>query len=102
MKIRTQFKITLILFSIVLVTISASVIITNQLVEKAGTQRKIADSIARGANELSYLANDFVIYQEDQQLSRWNSRYASFSEDIDNLDSGNPEQQMLTNNLKMN
>ena len=74
MKIRTQFIITMILFGIILVIIAVSAIITDQYREKANEQEKIASSIAQGAGELSYLANDYLIYREIQQLKRWQSK----------------------------
>ena len=100
MKIRTQFYITLLLFGIVLAAISASAIITNQQVEKANEQEIIAHSIAQGASELSYLAANYVVYREDTQLERWQSRYASFSVDVAGLQSDEPEQQELINNIR--
>ncbi len=95
MKIRTQFIVTMLLFGIVLVVISVSAIITNRQVESVYKQERIAFSIAQGASELSYLANDYMIYQENQQLDRWNARFTSFSNDVARLQSSNPEQQAL-------
>ena len=76
MRIRTQFIITMLLFGIILVVMAASAIITNRQIEKASQQEEIASSIAQGASELSYLANDYLIYRESQQLKRWQSRFA--------------------------
>ncbi|MFH0768236.1 MAG: ATP-binding protein [Chloroflexota bacterium] len=36
-----------------------------------------------------------MIYQENQQLDRWNARFTSFSNDVARLQSSNPEQQAL-------
>src|SRR5512133_3278375 len=98
MRIRTQFVTTMLLFGVVLVVVSASAIITNQQVGEATEQEKIANSIAQGASELSYLSNDYLIYRESQQLSRWQSRFASFSADVAALRVANPEQQVLVRN----
>jgi len=102
MKIKTQFIITMVLFGIILVVIAASVIITKQKTEIASEQEKIASSIAQGANELSYLANDYLIYREDQQLKRWQTRFASFSGQVAKLNVNRPEQQALVRNIKAN
>ena len=67
MKIRTQFIATMVVFAIVLAAISASALVTSDRVNRAHEQGATADRIAQGASELSYLANDYVIYREDQQ-----------------------------------
>ncbi len=102
MKIRTQFYITIILFSVVLVAIVGSVIFTSQLVEKISRQAEISGDIAQGAGDLNYLASDYLIYRESQQLSRWQSRFITFSEDVDSLKTDVPEQQALITNIQAN
>ena len=102
MRIRTQFVITMLLFGIILVVIAVSAIITRQKIEKTSEQEKIASSIAQGAGELSYLSNDYLIYRESQQLSRWQSRFASFSSQVARLSVDKPEQQVLVRNIKAN
>ena len=102
MRIRTQFIITMLLFGMMLAIVAASAIITNQQTEKASEQEKIASSIAQGASELSYLANDYLIYRESQQLKRWQSRFASFSSQVASLHVDKPEQQVLVRNIHAN
>ncbi len=102
MRIRTQFIMTMLLYGVVLLAISASAINTNARVDRATEQEKIAESIAQGASELSYLANDYVIYRESQQLGRWQSRFASFASDVAKLQTDTPEQQALDRNLQAN
>jgi len=92
----------MILFGIILVIIAVSAIITDQYREKANEQEKIASSIAQGAGELSYLANDYLIYREIQQLKRWQSRVASFSNQVARLNVDKPEQQVLVRNIQAN
>jgi PAS domain S-box-containing protein len=92
----------MLLFAIILAVIAASAIITHQKVEKANEQEKIASSIAQGASELSYLSNDYLIYRESQQLSRWQSRFASFSSEVARLRAEKPEQQALIRNIQAN
>jgi len=102
MKIRAQFIITMLLFGIVLAVIAVSAIITNQQTEKVSEQEKIASSIAQGASELSYLANDYLIYRESHQFSRWQSRFSSFSNQVASLNVDKPEQQVLVRNIQAN
>ena len=102
MKIRTQFIITMFLFAVILIVIAASAIVTHRQVEKANEQEKIASSIAQEASELSYLSNDYLIYREDQQLSRWQLRFAFFSSEVARLRAEKPEQQALIRNIQAN
>ncbi len=102
MKIRTQFIITMLLFGIILVVLVASAIITHQKLEKTSKQEYLAANIAQGASELSYLSNDYLIYRESQQLSRWQSRFASFSNQVARLSVDKPEQQVLVRNIQAN
>ena len=100
MRIKTQFTITLLLFTVMLAIIAGATIIVNQKAEKASEQEKIAGSIAQGATELNYLSDDYLIYMESQQLSRWQARFASFSSDIASLDVDKPEQQALARSIR--
>jgi PAS domain S-box-containing protein len=102
MRLRTQFLITILLFGIILVVIAASAIITNQQIEKVSEQEDFSSSIAQGANELSYLTNDYLIYRESQQLKRWQSRFASFSSQVASLHAERPDQQALVTNIRAN
>lgn len=102
MRLRTQFIITMLLFGITLAVIAASAIITNRQVEKTGRQERIAAHIAQGASELSYLANDYLIYRESQQLMRWQTRFASFSAEVAALRVDRPEQRALVADIKAN
>ncbi len=43
-----------------------------------------------------------MIYRESQQLERWQTRFASFSNDVARLEAGNPEQQALVRNIQAN
>ena len=89
----------MLLFGILLVTIAISAIITDGLATNAGEQENAAHGIALGAEELGYLANDYVIYHENQQLNRWQTRFASFSQSVAGLQANTPEEQALVNNI---
>ncbi len=102
MRLSTQFKITLFVFSLLLIIIAASVAFTFQEVDKTRTQENLANSVVQGASDLTYLSNDYVIYQGDQQLSQWQTRYASFSQDVSNLNVDTQEQQALVSDIIAN
>ena len=102
MKIKTQFITAMLLSAIVLVVISASAIVTNRQADRAGEQDRIAHDVAQGASELSYLANDYVIYRESQQLERWQARFASFSREVDSLQATDEELQALIRSIQEN
>src|SRR5512147_2694186 len=102
MRIRTQFILTLLLFGIILVVIAASAVITHQRMEKTKEQEDLASHIAQGASDLSYLANDYLIYRENQQLRRWQSRFESFSRQVASLNMDRPDQQALVRNIQAN
>jgi len=102
MRIKTKFIITMLLFGIILVVMAVSTIITSGRVDRAMEQEKTAGNIAQGANELGYLANDYLIYREDQQLKRWQNRFASFSGQVARLNVDRPEEQALVRNIQAN
>lgn len=102
MRIRTQFILNTLLFGIILVLMAVSAFVTQRQVDTTRKQDSIAASIAQGANDLSYLANDYLIYRESQQLSRWQSRFALFANQVAALNVDRPEQQVLTRNIQVN
>lgn len=102
MKIRTQFIISGVIFGVIAFMISASVIITNQQVQEVHAQQTLATEVEREAYELGYLSNDYLLYRESQQASRWESKFASFSNHLSNLNVATPEQRMLVSNIKAN
>ena len=100
MRIKTQFYVMMLLFGILLVVVTTSAVITEQQAAGARTQEETALRISQGANDLSYLGNDYVIYRESQQLARWHARFARFSNDVASLRVGALEQRQLVDNIK--
>jgi PAS domain S-box-containing protein len=99
-RIKTQFILAVVLGGIIAILVATSVIISNRQVAQINGQETAAVNIQQEANDLSYLANDYLLYQESQQLARWESKFASLSTDLAKLNPGVPEQQNLANNLK--
>jgi phosphoglycerate-specific signal transduction histidine kinase len=102
MRIKTQFIITLIVFSLLLIVITSSILVISQQVAKTRAQESLAYSIVQGSSDLTYLSNDYVIYRGSQQLSQWQSRYGSFSQDAANLNVETAEQQALVVDIQAN
>lgn len=100
MKFRTQLIISMGFFAVALAIISASMIATNQQVERLNKQEDLTKDIELKVGELSYLSNDYLLYHESQQIDRWESKYSSISEDVSNLTVDRPEQQVHVNNIK--
>jgi PAS domain S-box-containing protein len=102
MKIRTQFMLSTVALGIILLLVSASVMITNQWVENTRQQEILATQIERQAYELGYLANDYLLHRESQQATRWESKFASFSNNLLSMAVDTPEQQAVLANIKTN
>ena len=92
MKLRSQLILSIIIFGIVLLVISASVVITNQQVAQINSKEQTANNINTGASNLAYTSNDYFLYQQTGQLNSWQSQFFSLLEEISNLTSNNPEQ----------
>jgi len=102
MKIRTQLIISMVFFAAALAIISASVVSTNQQVDRLSKQEELAKNIELEVGELGYLSNDYLLYRESQQIDRWVSKYSSIFADASNLTVERPDQQVLVNNIKAN
>ena len=100
MRIKTQFTTAMALFAGILVVVAVSAIVTNQKVEQASRQERIASAIAQGASDLGHLSTDYLIYRESQQLARWQSGFAAFSGQVAVLQADTPEQQALVAGIR--
>jgi two-component system cell cycle sensor histidine kinase/response regulator CckA len=99
MKIKTQFIVCILVFSLILLVIATSVASTEQQVSKVNAQKEISNNIERGASSLNSVSIDYFLYQEDLQLSRWQSVLLSLSNDLENLKPSNLQQQTLATNV---
>ncbi|RPI84114.1 MAG: PAS domain S-box protein [Chloroflexi bacterium] len=100
MKITTRFILTLSVFLLILIGMAVSLIYTNHQVERLYQQDEIAHRIERGTDELSYLTGDYLMYGESQQRARWESSFASFSEDVSGLEVEDPELQAIVAHIE--
>ena len=102
MKIRTQLILSIAFFGIVLILISISVVMTNQQVDRMNQQEAIATDIELGAGDLNYLSSEYLLYNESQQIERWDSKYSEISYDLSNLTVDQPDQQALVTDIQVN
>ncbi len=100
MRIKTQLIVSMVILGAIFLIISASVISTNQQIDKINRQEDLANNIVVGAYELSHLSNDYLLHQETRQLMQWRSRFSSFSDDIAQLKPDTGEQQTLVDNIR--
>ena len=100
MKLKSQLIISIIVFGIVLLVVSASVVFTNQQVAQNNNQEQMANNISIGASNLAYISNDYFLYQQSDQLILWQSQFSSLSDGISQLKPSNPEQMAQINNVK--
>jgi len=99
MKIKTQFVVCIVVFSVIMIIIAASVATTAQQVAQLHAQEEIANDIERTASSLNSISMDYFLYQEDLQLSRWESSLSSLHNDLSNMRLNSPQQQMHANNI---
>jgi PAS domain S-box-containing protein len=102
MRIKTQLIVSMVILGAIFLIITASVISTNQQIERMNRQEELANNIVRDTYELSYLSNDYLLYQENRQLVQWRSKFSSFSEELTQLKPATPEQQALVDNIRTN
>jgi signal transduction histidine kinase len=100
MKIRTQSRISGILFGVSLFVVIVTVIWTTRKVYHAEEQEEIARRIVQMAEELIYLAEDYMMYRESRQLDRWKTRFARLSAEVGRLQPHGRVQQWITRNIK--
>jgi hypothetical protein len=58
MKIRTQLTISIVLFALAVLIIAASMMLTNQQVDKLSAQQDLVKNIELGVGELGFLSKD--------------------------------------------
>jgi PAS domain S-box-containing protein len=100
MRLSTQFRITLVFFTALLIIISASALLTSGQIGRTRAQESHANNIVEGASELGYYAGDYVIYRQSVQLDRWQERYALFSADVASLDVDTAQEQALVLSIR--
>ncbi len=99
MKIKTQFIICIAVFSVILIIIAASVATSTQRESHLKVQESIANNIGRGAGNLSSIAIDYFLYQQDTSLVQWQANFSVLSSDLSSIQLDNDQQQQLASNI---
>lgn len=100
MRIRTQSRISVLLFGISLLAVIASMAWTARRVYEAEKQQHIARRVSQLASGLLFLAEDCMMYRETRQLDRWQTRLALLSNESGNLNPKGRVQKRLTRKIK--
>jgi PAS domain S-box-containing protein len=100
MRIRTQFIVSMVIFSVVLLIVAASVIVTNQQISQLDQKQEISANVEKGADELNILSSQYFLYQQTQLLTFWQSNITSISGNLSNLSPFSSAQQTLVNNAR--
>ena len=100
MKIKTQLVVTMILCCAMLLIVAAAVLVTNRRVEHLNAQAEIVHWIERDVSNLSYLTNDYLLFRESQQRTRWETKFSSFSANMSKLKPDDLEQQAVVDNIE--
>lgn len=100
MRIRTQIILTTILFGAILVVIATLVILTNDKVKWLARQEETVHTIEMNAHEMCHTTSDYLLYNEDQQLLKWESESAALSGAIESLSPFEPGQSRLVHSIR--
>src|SRR5690242_18945270 len=99
MKIRRQLILSMLLFGLILAFIAPMLVSSNRQLDQIKGQKERAQEIISLVGELSYFANDCLLYRESQQRELWYSQFSKPSTVLANLQISGPDQQVLVDNL---
>jgi hypothetical protein len=99
MKIKTQFLVSIIIFSVILAIIVASIIITERQTSQLNNQEGITRDVQNRASDLYYISNDYFLYQNSADINLWQTQLSALSDDLAKLNSTSPQQMALVNNV---
>lgn len=99
MRIKTQFLISILTFSILLIIIGSTVTLSLLQVNKLNSQDALSNQIQTGASDLNYISNNYFLYQNNSYISLWQTEFSTLSTELAGLNSTNPDQQTLVNTV---
>ncbi|APV43601.1 PAS domain S-box-containing protein [Dehalogenimonas formicexedens] len=102
MKIRTQFLLSLVFFSALVVIVGVSFFFAEAELNKTSRQEKIANDVAQGASELGYLADDYILNREAPQKARWETRFNQITAGLDQIDTSDSSAASLVQDIRTN
>ena len=99
MKIKNQVLISIIAFVIVVSVITVSIIVTEQQTAQLNSRATTALNIQTGASALGYISSNYFLYQDNSSVTLWQTEFSTLSNELAQLNSTNPEQRTLVNNV---
>ena len=84
MRIKTQFLISIITFSIILAIIGSSVAITQLQITELNKQSVLTNEIQTGASDLNYISNNYFLYQDNSYIASWQTKFSTLSSELEN------------------
>jgi len=90
----------MVIFSIILIIVAASVIMTNQQISQLNQKQEISAKVEQDTDELNTISSQYFLYQQAQLLTFWQSNITSISTILSNLNSANSAQQTLINSIR--
>jgi PAS domain S-box-containing protein len=100
MKLRSQLIISMIVFGVIVIFVSASIALTNQQIEQINKDAQITGKIQNGASNLAYLSNDYFQNGKSPQVMTWQNQVSNLTKNLSELVAINPELTILINNIK--
>ena len=100
MNFRTQLLLGKVVFVAVFAVISISIIATSQQVSHLNGQVVRAQNVERGAHELSLISNDYLLFGGTRQQVQWETKFASLSHEIEQIEPITPDEQQLLTDIK--
>ena len=100
MKIKMQFILSLVLFSVVLLIVAGSFFFADGEQHRLEKQNEIATNIESGATELSYLTGSYLLNHTFSQRVAWESKFTELSQEVKIIDGSDPEVKTLAASIQ--
>ncbi len=100
MRIKNQFRISILIFILIFSIIAAAIFVSQQLAVQVSNQELITIDIQTRASNLAYISNDYFLFQQSSGLDQWQKEFATLSSDLSKLAVYNPQQQALLASTK--
>ncbi len=98
-KIRTQFIISVFVFGTILIVLTIILALVGGQIAKYNYLEDEINNIQRTARELSYTANNYLLFGESQQSTRFGTIYESLTTELSELRQLSPEERSLVDNI---
>jgi len=99
MKIKTQVKISLIVFAILVVLIIFAVIVSYNQLQDIQKKEQSISNVEKASFELYFLEDDYLVHGGTIPVERWDAKYAELTSQIEGLSLTDPSQQVVLNQM---